>query len=169
MPADATSVLGRLLADPALRAELRRDPGALARTLDVDPAELEGLDPAGLDAQAETLLEKRFHEAGKLLPRTMAGLGAEAKPLFRSHAERSWPQGQRRHAQDAAAFGRFLEERRLPRCRSELNRLRFALGHGRLSFGFVRDAWVGGRSRSALQILYRGRSGVRSLALYLGF
>jgi len=169
MPADATTVLGRLLADPGLRAELRRDPDALAKTLDADPAELRGLDPAGLEAQAETLLEKRFHEAGKLLPATMAGLGDEATPLFRQHAERLWPQGHRRHAEDAAAFGRFLEERKLPRCRSELNRLRFALGPRRFSVAFVPDARAGGRRRAALQILYRRCGAVHSLALYLGF
>jgi hypothetical protein len=169
MPADATTVLARLLADAGLRAELRRDPDALARTLDADPELLRGLDPSGLEAQAETLLEKRFHEAGKLLPLTMAGLGDDAKPLFRQHADRLWPHGHRRHAEDAAAFGRFLEERRLPRCRSELNRLRFALGPRRISLGLVRDAWVGGRPRPALQILYRRRGAVRSLALYLGF
>ena len=168
-PADATTVLGRLLADAGLRAELRRDPDGLARSLDADPAELRGLDPEGLEAQAETLFEKRVHEAGKLLPVTMARLGEEATPLFRQHAERFWPQGHRRHAEDAAAFGRFLEDRQLPRCRSELNRLRFALGTRRVSAGFVQDAWVDGRPRCALQILYRRRGGVRSLALYLGF
>ena len=108
MPADATTVLARLLADAGLRAELRRDPDALARTLDADPELLRGLDPSGLEAQAETLLEQRFHEAGKLLPLTMAGLGDDAKPLFRQHADRLWPHGHRRHAEDAAAFGRFL-------------------------------------------------------------
>jgi hypothetical protein len=169
MPADAVTVLGRLLADAALRAELRRDPDALARMLGADPAELRGLDPAGLEAQAETLLVKRFHEVGKLLPLTMAGLGEGAKALFREHAGRGWPQGHRRHAEDAAAFGRFLEERTLPRSRSELSRLRFAVGPRRLSLSFVRDAWVGGRPRPALQILYRRGGAVRSLALYLGF
>jgi hypothetical protein len=169
MPADATTVLGRLLAEPGLRVELRRDPDALARTLDADPAELRGLDPAGLEAQAETLMEKRFHEAGKLLPATMAALGCEASSLFRRHAERHWPQDHRRHAEDASSFGRFLEERKLPRCRSELNRLRFAMGTSRVALAFVPDAWAGGRRRAALQILYRRRGAVRSLALYLGF
>jgi hypothetical protein len=168
MPADAVTVLGRLLADSGLRAELRRDPEALARTLEADPAELRALDPAGLEAQAATLIEKRFHEAGKLLPATMAGLGDEARPLFREHAERIWPQGHRRHAEDAAAFGRFLEARKLPRCRSELSRLRFALGRRRFVLAFVPDAWAGGRRRWALQILFRRRGALRSLAFYLG-
>src|SRR5689334_8958389 len=98
MPADPVTVLGRLLADPSLCAELRRDPAALARRLDVDAEALRGLDLEGMEAQAETLLDKRFHEVGKLLPRTLAALGEAARPLFREHAGRTWPSGHRRHA-----------------------------------------------------------------------
>jgi len=165
MPSDVTTALGRLLTEPALRGQWRRDPAAVARALEADVA---SLDPDELEHQAETLLEKRFHEAAKLLPRTMAALGGRAERLFRDHAARYWPEGHRRHADDAIAFGRGLLERRLPHSRSELNRLRFAMGDDRFSLGFVDDAWVGGRARRALQILYRRRGAVRSLALYLG-
>jgi hypothetical protein len=168
MTTDLTTVLGRLLSDPALRATLRRDPEAAARALDADPATLAAVDSDGLEQQAETLLEKRFHEVGKLLPRTVAALGPDAERRFREHAAGFWPEGHRRHAEDASAFGRWLQGRRLPHSRSELNRHRFALGARRFSLGFVNDAWVGGRSRRALQILYRRRGVVRSLALYLG-
>jgi hypothetical protein len=169
MPADFTTVLGRLLADPALRAELRRDPGAVARALDADAAALHEIEIDDLERQAETLLDKRFHEVAKLLPLTVAGLGAAAPEVFREHALGHWPEGHRRHAADASAFGRFLEGRGLPRSASELHRLRFAMGTGRLSLGFVADAWVGGRPRRALQLLYRRRGAVRSLAFYAGF
>ena len=166
MPADLTTVLGRLLSDPALRAEFRRDPEATARLLDAD---LSGLDPAELEHQAETLVVKRFSEVSKILPCTIALLGGDAERVFRAHAALFWPEGHRRHAEDAAAFGRFLEERELPFRRSELNRLRFAIGRGRVAFRFVPDAWVGGRARRALQVLYRRRGAVRSVAIYLGF
>jgi hypothetical protein len=166
MPAELTTVLGRLLSDPALRAEFRRDPEATARTLDVD---LAGIDPEELEHQARTLVDKRFHEVAALLPRTMEALGPDGARLFREHAEGFWPGGHRRHAEDADAFGRRLEARRLPRSRWELNRLRFALGGGRWSLGFVSDAWIGGRPRSALQLLFRRRGVVRSVAIYLGF
>lgn len=166
MPADLTVVLGRLLSDPVLRAEFRRDPEATARALDVD---LAGIDPEELEHQARTLVDKRFHEVAALLPRTMDALGPDAARLFREHADGFWPKGHRRHAEDAVAFGRWLEARRLPRSRSEANRLRFALSGGRWSLGFVNDAWVGGRARSALQLLFRRRGAVRSVAIYLGF
>jgi hypothetical protein len=169
MPADLTTVLGRLLADPGLRSEFRRDPAATARSLDADPAELSALDPEELEHQAQTLVDKRFYEVAGLLPRTMAALGRDAERFFRDHAAGFWPEGHRRHAEDAAAFGRWLETRRLPRSRSELNRLRFSLGGGRFSLGFVDDAWVAGRNRRALQLLYRRRGAVRSIAFYLGF
>lgn len=166
MPAELTTVLGRLLADPALRAEFRRDPAATARELDAD---LSGIDPVELECQAATLVDKRFHEVAKLLPRTIALLGADAARVFGAHAGLFWPEGHRRHAEDAVAFGRFLQERRFPCCRSELHRLLFAMGKGRLSFRFVPDAWVGGRARRALQVLYRRRGAVGSLAVTLGF
>jgi hypothetical protein len=169
MPADLTTVLGRLLADPALRAELRRDPGAVARLLDADAAALRELYLEDLERQAETLLDKRFHEVEKLLPQTVAQLGARAAEAFREHALGYWPEGCWRHAEDAAAFGRFLEERKLPRSESELNRLHFAMGTGRLSLRFAADARVGGRPRRALQLLYRRRGAVRSLAFYAEF
>ncbi|MBI3858437.1 MAG: hypothetical protein HY293_22360 [Planctomycetes bacterium] len=169
MPADLTTVLGRLLSDPALRAELRRDAAAAARSLDADPAEISALDVDGLERQAEMLVEKRLHEVGKLLPLTLAALGGEAAARFREHAALCWPGGHRRHAEDAAAFGRYLEARGLPRSRSELNRLRFAMRGGRISLGFVPDARVGGRPRRALQLLFRRRGAVRSWALTLGF
>ena len=166
MPADLTTVLGRLLSDPHLRAEWRRDPEAAARGLDVDPA---AIDVDGLEHQAETLVEKRFHEVAKLLPRTMAALGGDAARLFREHAARFWHEGHRRHGEDASAFGRWLADRRLPHSPAELHRLRFLLAGRRFSAAFVPDAWVGGRSRRALHVLYRRRDAVRSFALYFEF
>jgi len=169
MPSDLTTVLGRLLAEPELRAEWRRDPESTARTLDADPAVLASLDPVELEHQAETLVEKRFHEVTRLLPRTIAMLGVDAAAIFRDHAARFWPEGHRRHADDALTFGRRLEEHRRPHSPSELHRLRFARGERRFSAAFVKDAWVGGRTRCALQVLYRRGGAVRSFALYLGF
>lgn len=82
MPADRAAALARLLTEAPLRGLLRRDPGEAARRLDVERAWLDALDPEGLDAQAETLLDKRWGELARLLPRTLAGLGAEARGLF---------------------------------------------------------------------------------------
>ena len=71
------------------------------------------LDPVGLTHQAETLLQKRWHEVTKLLPSTIAELGSEAEELFRYLALKSWPEGHRRHALDAADFIGFLEHNQL--------------------------------------------------------
>jgi hypothetical protein len=168
MPADLTTVLGRLLSDPSLRAAWRRDPEATARRLDAEPETAAALDAVDLEHQAETLVEKRFHEVSRLLPRTLAILGGGAAAAFREHAAGFWPEGHRRHAEDASAFGRMLEQRRLPHSPSELHRLRFMLAGRRFSAAFVPDAWVGGRPRRALQVLYRRRGALRSFALYFG-
>jgi hypothetical protein len=165
MSGDLTLALGRLLADPSLRETLRRDAAEASRILDVD---LRGIDVDGLDLQADALLEKRLHEVAKRLPRTLAQLKGAAGRVFREYAVRSWPQGHDRHLRDAAAFVGFLAERDLPLCRSEANRLYFALGNSRLALRYVPDAWVAGRSRKALQLLIRVGPSVRSFAFYFG-
>lgn len=168
MPPDFTSVLGRLLADGGLRARFRLDPVGTAAELGVE--ELAALDPEGLERQAETLLAKRLHEVSKLMPASFASLGLAAAPLFRRHAAAGWPAGHRRHLADAVAFGRFLLGEGVGGvCRSEFNRLRFALEGGRWALRLVPDAQAGGRRRAAVQVLWRGRGGdVRSAAVWFG-
>jgi hypothetical protein len=166
MSGDLTLALGRLLADPSLRETLRRDAAEASRVLDVD---LRGIDADGLDRQAEALLEKRFHEVSKRLPRTVALLKDGAGRVFWEFAVRSWPEGHDRHLRDAAAFVAYLEERALPLCRSEIHRLQFVLGNSRLALRYAPDVWAGGRSRKAVQLLVRTGVSVRSFALYFGF
>lgn len=168
MSADLTIALGRLLSDGALRETLRRDPEAASRLLGVDIELLRELDPVGLEQQARGLIDKRFHEVAKRLPRTVDGLGARSTGVFVEYAGGAWPEGHDRHLHDAAAFGAFLEQRGLPVCRSELNRVRFACGKMPISIRLAPDVWAAGRSRWAIQVLIRWNAGVRSLALYLG-
>ncbi len=165
MSGDLTLALGRLLSDSSLRETLRRDPAEASRILDVD---LRGIDADGLDRQADALLEKRFYEVSKRLPRTFRLLKAGACRIFREYAVRSWPQGHERHLRDAAAFSGFLAERDLPICRAEVNRLHFVLGNFRLALRYAPDVWVGGRSRKAVQLLVRLGVSVRSFAFYFG-
>jgi len=166
MRGDLTLALGRLLADPSLRETLRRDAAEASRILDVD---LRGIDADGLDRQADALLEKRFHEVSKRLPRTVAQLKDEAGRVFREFAVRSWPQGHDRHLRDAAAFVAYLAEQELPLCRSEIHRLHFVLGNSRLALRYAPDVWAGGGSRKAVQLLVRTCDSIRSFALYFGF
>lgn len=167
MPLELAEALGRLLADPALREEFRRDPAGTAARLD---ATLSGIDPAALEKQAESLVAKRLHEVAKLMPRTFERLGPAASGHFRGFAGTRWPRGHRRHLEDAVAFGRFLRERgERGLCRSELNRLCFLHEGARWALRLVPDARAGGRDRAALQVLWRDKRGaVRSAAVWLG-
>ena len=167
MPSEPAEVLALLLKDPGLRAELRRDPRRTLTSLGADP-ELD-LNPEDLELQARTLVDKRFHEVAKLLPATLHTLGGEAGRIFGEHAAVYWPEGHRRHERDAEAFLVFLEARGLRFSRAEARRVRFLLGDRRWSLGFVPDARVRGGTHAALQLLYRRRGSVRSLAFYLGF
>jgi hypothetical protein len=168
MSPELTTALGALLSDRNLRETLRRNSGQAARQLQVPESDLRALDPEALEIQAESLIEKRRNEVAKRLPRTMALLGHRASGLFRDYAGDSWPEGHRRHLLDAARFGSFLTDRKLPLCRSEWNRVRFTAGTSLFSIAFAHDVRIGCRSRGAVEVFYRFRGTVRSCAFYLG-
>lgn len=157
-PIDWVTAQTRLLRDPQLRAQFRRDPAKLARDMSLAPTDaalLAQLCPDQLDAQARALIDKRMHEAFQLLPRTVANLGSATRSLFISHALRFWPEGHQRHASDALEFCRSLppEFRRFVD-QGEVNRLRF-----RLAPAAVRFHWI----------TRIGRSGARFLGVHVLF
>jgi len=168
MSGELTLAMGRLLTDASLRKTLRQDPEEASRILNVDAQTLREIDSEALEFQSQGLIDKRFHEAAKRLPRTLAGLVGGGGPVFREYAASRWPEGHDRHLQDCAGFVGFLESRGLPLCRAERNRVLFASGSSRIAFRWAPDVWAGGRPRRAIQILIRIGSTVRSCALYLG-
>jgi hypothetical protein len=168
MPADLTTALGALLADRSLRETLRRDPSAAARTLKIDPSALAEIDLGALDRQAESLIDKRYHEVQKRLPQTLNQLTLRGAELFKQYAPGLWPEGHRRHVRDATAFGKFLLDRGLPVCRSEWNRARFAAGFLNLALYYAPDHLIAGRRRKALELFLRFRGTVCCWAIGLG-
>lgn len=166
---DFTSLLGRLLSDAALRAELSADPLALSRRLRLSAetsALLAQLDPAQLEAQAALLLGKRLHEARKLLPHSFRRLEQELgcaalSTLFNAYAGQHWPADHRRHIEDALNLGALLAShpiRALQRMldRSEYNRLRFSVERRNFMLGLVQIDERGKHSY-AIQLLYRSK------------
>lgn len=106
-PDEWVAIQARLLGSTALRRLLREDPNAFARQLGIgEPTlrELTSVDATALERQAQGLLEKRWHEIRKRIPRTAAQLGSKGYELFLVDAERTWPEGHRRHWLDAWAF-----------------------------------------------------------------
>jgi hypothetical protein len=158
---DFTAALGQLLVDSRLRQEFSRDPTAAVRRLGVRAADrdaLAALDPAGIEAQAATLLDKRLHQARQLLPRTFARLNLAGEASFLEYAVTRWPTGTSRHLDDAVGFCRHLLARGAAAvCHAELNYLRFVRGHRRFGLHLVHDPPVAARPRWALQALYRWR------------
>ena len=157
---ELTNALGRLLSDRFLREIFRRDPQEAARRLNLDPQDgeaLRTLDPDGLDAQAQTLLNKRCWEVSRLIPRTFKTLGKDARRRFLVYAESYWPVGHKRHIDDALTFCRRLMEEDISAvCRAEYNWLRFLLDGGLFAVRFAPDLYAKGRRFRAIQILYRG-------------
>lgn len=160
---DFVSALARLLTDRTLRDRHREDPEAVADALDCmgyDADKLIALDPAQIAEQADGLIRKRYHEVRALLPETMAHLGGRATRLFFEFAENHWPDGHRRHQEDALAFCRSLVI--AGHCREakfEQNLLRFQLKRKRFGLHLVRTP--DGPSRLTIQFLRRLGNAVR--------
>ena len=160
VPDAEVAMLARLLSDVQLRRRFVDDPGAVALEMTDDPSLVEflvSLDPAQLEAQAETLVLKRQHEVSALMPKTWQSLGATVVSLFRAYAADSvWPDGHTRHLQDAEAFGRWLATQtdRQP-VMAEWNRVRFALSRRRAEVRFVHS----GGARCGIQIMFRHSNG----------
>ena len=100
---------GKVENDKRLRASFRTDPVAIARELKIRPPEIAlfvAMNPDQLDAQADILVQKRFHEVGKWLPLTFNALGEQAGIEFIAYSATFWPESHRRHLLDAARFAR---------------------------------------------------------------
>lgn len=171
MSLDFTTALARLLRDVELRRRFRVDPHATANELCSEAsarAALLEVDVDQLDEQAEGLVRKRFAEVAELLPRSVARLRGTALPLFKEHAASFWPEGHRRHIEDAAGFARYLQRRGVSAaCEAELHAAIFG-GSRRMAAIRLTRIIVGRRTRRALQILLRYPQPARQIFIYLG-
>lgn len=114
--ADVVSALAHLLSDQVLRERFIAEPRHVAMKLGLQGRDLEvvcKLDALDLERQATTLLKKRWHEVSKLIPRTIAGL-EDGYSVFKYYAREHWPEGHRKHVEDAAGFLRFLRHNKIP-------------------------------------------------------
>ena len=113
--AEQQRLLAQLWTDSTLRGQFLRDPAGVAAMFDLDTAEAEALSSLGagpLGEFAETLFRKRRNEVEKLLPATCRVLGpARLRLLFHRHANCYFPEGVKRHRNDALAFAAFLERK----------------------------------------------------------
>ena len=111
--------------------QFRESPRSVAEQLGLteeDARILEDLDFGQLDQQAQTLVGKRRHEVFRMLPKTVAKLGEDAREAFDFFAEGFWPESHLRHVEDALGFARFIHENKLCKCNAaEINHLRMRL------------------------------------------
>lgn len=113
MKSDFQDLLARLCSDIGFRAEFLADRSAvLSRFALSDSVQraLEQIDAIQLEEQAKTLIDKRWHEVRRLLPRTMATATDDIREYFEFHANRFWPVGHHRHLVDAWRFAEFLSK-----------------------------------------------------------
>lgn len=152
-------VVGRLLTDKALRQAFRDNASETMRGLGLEPndaAILAALEPDQLEAQAQTLIAKRWSEVRRMLPRTFAAVGLAAD-LFAEYAASHWPTGHQRHRLDAAAFVGFLRQRGVWGVSTiEERRIQFANSNSRgfrIKVGFVPRQELGSRLVPGLHLL----------------
>jgi hypothetical protein len=126
------------------------------------------LDMDHVEAQAQSLLDKRWHEVRRLLALPKKHQPSNFRNLFLEYAESCWPEGHHRHERDAIAFVDSLRRRGL-RAPEEwrINLLRFRLGDKRVSIHWVRSLPVRSRLRAGLQILHRRQGTITQLHLHL--
>jgi hypothetical protein len=160
-----------LLTQTALRRVYRDDAYAALRPLGVNEdtmRELPAWDADELDAQARTLLDKRWHEVRQLLFGTLTDGGEQYREVFNDYADGFWPEGHQRHVKDAVSFADHLAKRGERRGRSwRANFLRFRLGTGWFRLHWVNTLPVRSRCGCGFQLLYRRSSGPSQLLLYL--
>lgn len=132
-----------LLAKPRLRKTLAEDPTALQEELQLDGmtlAFLRGLDSKSLESQADCLVNKRFYEVRRIIPRTVKSLGKNDRGAFRTYAVENWPVSHKRHLLDAEAFAVYCLGNELGVVDPfELNCLRFRLAERGFRVRIVRD------------------------------
>lgn len=125
---DFVTALARLLSNATLRAKFIVAPNSVADELNVaslDRSAFVALDPSELEEQATVMINKRWHEVERLIPKTVEGLGTSAQDMFRFFANQDWPTGHRRHPEDALRFIQFIEANKLAKPnQKELARLR---------------------------------------------
>ena len=125
---DFVTAFARLLSSQVLREQFRESPSSVSDQLGInqqDRSAFESLCADQVEQQAETLLNKRWHEVRRLAPKTTASLGEDGAEIFRYFASNDWPEGHRRHVVDAYRFLKFLRANGIQKPdRVELNRVR---------------------------------------------
>lgn len=164
------TAVGRLLTSENLRQSFANNPQSLALEMGVKEADCAcfiSMDTHQLEAQAKTLVSKRFHEVRKLLPETCRGLGDRGYRCFVDFSEQYWPHSHRRHLLDAQAFIAYLKNNGIEFCQSEYNRLLFASNRKKLSINILTRVKTGGRIRAAIQVICKISSKQYECCFYL--
>ena len=160
-----------LLTRVALRREFRLDPrSALFHegVTEEEFRELPAWNPDELEAQAHTLVEKRWHEVQQLLFSTLSDGGARYRECFGEYAPTNWPEGHQRHLIDAVRFADHLSRNGNQRDLGwRVNLLRFRLERSRFRVHWVRSLPVCSRWSCGVQVLYRRSNEPRQILLYL--
>ena len=132
----------------------------------IDEDHLRHLNPKELEHQAELLLNKRWAEVHKLLPTTTSAFPVQMRAFFYAYAEKNWPTGHARHANDAVYFGHYLKTFKVNGLdHAEFLGLRFSLSPEKFAIHMIKNQK---KSLFPWQILIILRSGKKIIRYIVG-
>ncbi len=111
--AEVQQVLAQLYTNTLLRERFFANPQELGEELGLsydEAQQLAQLSPQQVNLFASSLKRKRSSQVRELLPLTQQVLGKEFSKLFWRYAETYYPQGIKKHWEDAIAFCTFIEK-----------------------------------------------------------
>jgi hypothetical protein len=106
------NLMARLYLDAGLRRAFLSDPPGVARPFglsDEEIAEIALVVPEEIGSFADSLLKKRMHEAGKMLPLTRSVLQESFGPRFIGYVEAAPGSSELNRREDVLEFCRYLE------------------------------------------------------------
>ena len=110
------NLLARIFTDEDLRLRFLSEPektGAENNLSDEEIEQIKQVLPEQINFFADSLFHKRLHEVEKFLPLTRKALEKDFEKYFREFANQFLPRTIKKHLEDAAGFGEFLQSKEI--------------------------------------------------------
>lgn len=156
--------LAKLFTDENLRISFYENPEITGQENDLSEIEiiqLKGIIAADLDFFAESLINKRLHEAKKLLPLTEKILSLDFDEFFQYFSNQFQPTSVKKHLEDAIEFCKYLQLQQVENiylkdtAKFEQTKLEFFQKEKSFSFCILRRNIFTAKKRPCVAIWYR--------------
>ncbi len=164
--------LAKLFTDENLRISFYDNPEKIGQENKLNETEidqLKGIIAADLNFFADSLINKRLHEAKKILPLTEKVLDSDFNDLFQDFSTQFQPTSVKKHLEDAIEFCKYLQLQPVGNvylkdtAKFEQTKLEFFQKEKSFSFCILRHNIFTARKRPCLAIWYRSGNHSRHL------